>query len=207
MKAETLIQRHPPTPPNIGSDLQSGLHHIAQYNAERHYSFEDAHVHGLAYGSPGLMIHDVLPRHQSVQSFHSSHGDGQQDADFGLGIQYVRSTPADLWGLILMKGQNGYRQGSAYYHDPQFSGLPVGEVSTFTRQYADHGRTIRPCSPAHPQHQALLLSSTRPRDEHEVVAPLRPLAHPKVYRRRNQRLPRSPRKRRLAKRRSQKRRC
>lgn len=89
MKSETLTQHHPPTPPNVSNELHSGLHQIAQYNADRSYSFDDLHHQGSAYGSPGSMVYEALPHHP-VQSFQTSPADSQPGQDFGLNIQYVR---------------------------------------------------------------------------------------------------------------------
>jgi uncharacterized iron-regulated membrane protein len=66
MKSQTLVQQHPPTPPSVGAD-QTGLHQVAQYNADRDYSYND--LHSAAYSSSGAILHD--------------------GETFGLGIQYV----------------------------------------------------------------------------------------------------------------------
>ncbi|KAF1996831.1 hypothetical protein P154DRAFT_471929 [Amniculicola lignicola CBS 123094] len=141
MKAETLVQHHPPTPPSVGTELQSGLHQIAQYNAERNYSYDGAQRHGSAYGSPGPVVHEGV-QHRS-QSFQQSHAD-QQGQNFGLGIQY-----------------DGYSQSPAYYpheahyngiaNDPgMFSGSPPTPHSGIDHEEMVHrtrsGRTVAPSS-------------------------------------------------------------
>jgi hypothetical protein len=80
MRGDTLIQQHPPTPPNAGAEYQAGLHQVAQYNADRGYSFGDAW-----YGSPGSVVHERIPSHASHVDSHPR--------GLGLGIQYV-SVPA-----------------------------------------------------------------------------------------------------------------
>jgi hypothetical protein len=80
MRSDTLIQQHPPTPPNAGAEYQAGLHQVAQYNAERGYSFGEA-----GYGSPSSVAHQGIPSH-------ASHADNHIRG-LGLGIEYV-SNPA-----------------------------------------------------------------------------------------------------------------
>jgi hypothetical protein len=77
MRGDTLIQQHPPTPPNAGADYQTGLHQVAQYNADRGYLFGEA-----GYGSSGLVAHEGIPSY-------ASHVDSRPRG-LGLGIQYVR---------------------------------------------------------------------------------------------------------------------
>jgi hypothetical protein len=78
MRGDTLIQQHPPTPPNAGAEYQAGLHQFAQYDANRGYSFGEA-----GYGSPGSVAHEGIPSRASHVDSHP-HG-------LGLGIQYVRA--------------------------------------------------------------------------------------------------------------------
>jgi hypothetical protein len=77
MRGDTLIQQHPPTPPNARAEYQAGLHQVAQYNADRGYSFGEA-----GYGSPGSVAHEGIPSHASHVDSHPR--------GLGLGIQYVR---------------------------------------------------------------------------------------------------------------------
>lgn len=77
MRGDTLVQQHPPTPPNAGSEYQSGLHPVAQYGVDRGYSFSET-----GYGSPGSVAHEGIPSH-------ASHADNHPRG-LGLGIQYVR---------------------------------------------------------------------------------------------------------------------
>ena len=80
MRSDTLTQQHPPTPPNAGVEYQAGLQQVAQYNADRGYSFSEA-----GYGSPSSVAHQGIPSHES----HA----GNYARGLGLGIQYV-SAPA-----------------------------------------------------------------------------------------------------------------
>ena len=81
MKTETLVQRHPPTPPHghIHPDLQNGLNQIAQYNAERGYSYDESPSHGTVYSSPGPGMNNGL-----------SHAMGPTGIEYGVGVPYVR---------------------------------------------------------------------------------------------------------------------
>lgn len=124
MKSETLVQQLPPTPPNVNSELQSGLQHIAQYNANRSYSFDEAHPRSSSFESSRASAHETIPQH-STQSFHSSQSDGRPEPDFGLGIHYVSDS---RWGRVmtmLTETKDGYGQGATYYQDRQFNGMPV----------------------------------------------------------------------------------
>jgi hypothetical protein len=75
-----MQQQHPPTPPNAGAEYQAGLHQVAQYNADRGYSFGNE-----GYGSLGSVAYEGI-------SPHVSHVDSHPRG-LGLGIQYV-SVPA-----------------------------------------------------------------------------------------------------------------
>jgi hypothetical protein len=77
MRGDTLIQQHPPTPPNAGSEYQTGLHQVAQYNVDRGYPFGEA-----GYGSPSSVAREEIPSHVSHADNHSR--------GLGLSIQYVR---------------------------------------------------------------------------------------------------------------------
>ncbi|USP74454.1 uncharacterized protein yc1106_01728 [Curvularia clavata] len=74
MRDGTLIQQHPPTPPNAGAEYQAGLQQVAQYNADRSYSFE------TEYGSPGSVAYQGNP---SRPSHADEYGRG-----LGISIQY-----------------------------------------------------------------------------------------------------------------------
>ena len=82
MKSETLIHQ-PPTPPNVNLDLQNSLRQTAQFNADRGIPYDESHVYGAEYGSPGPTVPDGLLRHPS----HVESGEA-----FGMGIQYVGSS-------------------------------------------------------------------------------------------------------------------
>ncbi|KAH6615165.1 hypothetical protein C7974DRAFT_60268 [Boeremia exigua] len=72
MRGDTLVQRHPPTPPTLVGDFHSDLHRVAQYGADGGYSYSEA-----GYGVHG---HEGIP----LRAAHAgSHGEG-----VGLGIQY-----------------------------------------------------------------------------------------------------------------------
>lgn len=72
-----MIQRHPPTPPTLVGDFQSGLHRVAQYNADRGYPYDEA-----SYGVPGAASHEGIPLRAPHAGSHAREG-------VGLGIQYV----------------------------------------------------------------------------------------------------------------------
>lgn len=77
MMGETLIQQHPPTPPNTSTDYHSGLHQVVQYNTDRNHPFSEAN-----YGSPGSVVHEGIHSH-------ASHVDNH---DLSSRIRYVCST-------------------------------------------------------------------------------------------------------------------
>lgn len=80
MRGDTLIQRHPPTPPTLVGDFQSGLHRVAQYDADRGYPYDEA-----SYGVPGMAGHEGIPSRTSHVGSHSGEG-------VSLGMQYVGTT-------------------------------------------------------------------------------------------------------------------
>jgi hypothetical protein len=82
MRRDTLVEPHLPTPPNARAEYQAGLNQVAQYNADRSYSFGEA-----GYGSPRSVAHEGIPSHASHVDSHP--------CVVGLGIQYVR-VPASL---------------------------------------------------------------------------------------------------------------
>ncbi|KAF2869974.1 HMG box protein-like protein [Massariosphaeria phaeospora] len=100
MKTETLTHQHPPTPPNVSNELQSGLHQIAQYNAEGSYSFDGSHPADSRYGSPGPVVHEMIQQQPG-------HMDGHSGIGFGLGLRY-----------------DGYGQAPSYYPEGPYDGLP-----------------------------------------------------------------------------------
>lgn len=77
MRGDTLIQRHPPTPPTLVEDFHSGLHCVAQYKADRGYPYDES-----SYGLAGVVGHEGIPLRTSHGASHA--GDGM-----GLGIHYV----------------------------------------------------------------------------------------------------------------------
>jgi hypothetical protein len=85
MRGEMMAQRHPPTPPTLVGDYRSGPLHVAQYDVDRAYSYDD-----MSYGSPVAVAHEGIPSQASHVG--SLCGEG-----FGLGIQYVRP-PTSLSG-------------------------------------------------------------------------------------------------------------
>ncbi|KAJ8116263.1 hypothetical protein OPT61_g2291 [Boeremia exigua] len=97
MRGDTLIQRHPPTPPTLVGDFHSGPHRVAQYNADRGYPYDEA-----SYGVPGVINHERIPSRTSHVGSHTGEG-------VGLGIQY-----------------DGYG-ASEYYHDGQINGRPSSQ--------------------------------------------------------------------------------
>jgi hypothetical protein len=81
MKQDTLIQHHPPTPPDA-SELQSGLQQVAQYNADGNYSYNDPQTFGGAYCAAPQVVPNGLPQQLSRTGRKSSES-------FALDIQYV----------------------------------------------------------------------------------------------------------------------
>jgi hypothetical protein len=77
MRGDTLVQRHPPTPPTLVGDFHSGLHRVEHYNADRGYSYDEA-----SYGVPGVVGREGIPSRASHVGSHTGEG-------VGLGIQYV----------------------------------------------------------------------------------------------------------------------
>ncbi|KAJ5058843.1 hypothetical protein J3E74DRAFT_247337 [Bipolaris maydis] len=76
MRGDSLIQQHPPTPPNAGAEYQVALHQVAEYNADRGCSFGEA-----GYGSPSSVAHQGIPSH-------ASHGDDHIRGLGLVGLQY-----------------------------------------------------------------------------------------------------------------------
>lgn len=113
MRSETLIHQHPPTPPITGTEYQSGLSHIARYNADGSYSFGE-----VGYGSPGSPIHEGIPSRVSRVDSHSGNS-------IGLGLQYVRKPGPPARIMMLTSLQDGYGPPSEYYQNGQFNGMPV----------------------------------------------------------------------------------
>lgn len=105
MRSETLVHQRPVTPPNLHSDLHSGLHHVAQYVADRNHSIDDLQQHGSAYGSPAPMIHNGYP-HQG-HAYQTPHSEGHLGDSFSLDPHY-----------------DGYSQSSSYYQEDQYHGMP-----------------------------------------------------------------------------------
>ncbi|KAF2189624.1 hypothetical protein K469DRAFT_683039 [Zopfia rhizophila CBS 207.26] len=147
MKSETVVQQHPPTPPNVTVELQYGLHHIAQHNAERNYLYDESQLHGSAYVSPGHVVHEGIPQ-DSAQHFQDQHVERGHYAephgpDFGLEIQYDRY------------GQGAYYQQEGQYNEiphnqGMFSGSPPTPRSATenydTRRRTRSGHFIAPSS-------------------------------------------------------------
>ena len=77
MWGDIHVQRHPLTPPTLVGDFQSGLHRVAQYDADRGYPYNEA-----SYGVPGVVGHEGIPSRTSHVGSHTGEG-------VGLGIQYV----------------------------------------------------------------------------------------------------------------------
>lgn len=100
MRSETLVHQRPVTPPNLHSDLHSGLHHVAQYVADRNYSIDDLQQHGSAYGSPAPMIHNGSP-HQG-HAYQTPHSEGHLGDSFSLDPHYVRRDVSQMTLLLIM---------------------------------------------------------------------------------------------------------
>jgi hypothetical protein len=74
-----IAQRHPPTPPTVVGDYQTGPLQLEQYDMEHAYPYDD-----LSYGSPVAVAHEGIPSQ-------ASHAGSLCGEGFGLGIQYVRT--------------------------------------------------------------------------------------------------------------------
>lgn len=125
---ETLVHRHPPTPPITGAEYQAGLSHIVQYNTDGSYSFGE-----VSYGSPASVAHEGIPSHMSRVVSHTRVGQG-------LGIQYVRALTS-FADQSLTNVQDGYGPAE-YYHTGQHSGMQVNEVSPHILGDAAHRNRI-----------------------------------------------------------------
>jgi hypothetical protein len=109
MRGDTLIQRHPPTPPTLLGDFHSGLHRVAQYNADRGYPYDES-----SYGPAGIVGHEGLPSRTSHVA-----GDGM-----GLGIHYVGTLIPKIQVTMLIRFKDGYG-ASEYYPESQGHGRQV----------------------------------------------------------------------------------
>jgi hypothetical protein len=116
MRSETLLYQHPPTPPSNGTEYQAGLHQIAQYNADRGFSFDDS-----AYGSPRTVAHEGIPS----QGSRIDSGSGER---LGLGIQYVRTPHGIVESIMLRQFQDSYGPATEYYQTGQYDGVSVSVV-------------------------------------------------------------------------------
>ena len=77
MRGETLVQRHPPTPPTLVGDFHSDIQRVAPYNTDRQYPHEES-----SYGHTGVVGHEGIPSRTSHMASHAEEG-------VVLGIQYV----------------------------------------------------------------------------------------------------------------------
>lgn len=122
MRGETLIQQHPPTPPNTSAEYQASLHQIAQYNTGR----------GFSYGSPRLMARETIPSNGHIESHP---GDG-----IGLGLQYVSismslllmSSPDRVTGWLRSRS-NRVLQQQALQRPPSKSMRPISPAARTDR--------------------------------------------------------------------------
>ncbi|OJD37714.1 hmg box protein [Diplodia corticola] len=117
LKAERMVQRHPPTPPSVPVELQYELHHLVQHNANTSYKYEldeSQYEHSRAqstYASPGPLQHpQATGPYMSPQYNVSSYPDPHGQNEVGLGIS--------------MDGYGG--PGPTFYHDDgqAYHGLP-----------------------------------------------------------------------------------
>jgi len=155
MRSETLLYQHPPTPPSNGTEYQTGLHQIAQYNVDRGFSFEDS-----VYGSPRTVAHEGIP--SQVSRVDSGSGEG-----LGLGIQYVRTPHFILQSTMLTGFQDGYGPASEYYQTGQYDGVSVSVVDhSLPRRKLTKTRTASPSSRR--QHQDPLWAMTLRNARHEA---------------------------------------
>lgn len=103
LKAEPMMQRHPPTPPSVPAELQYELHHLVQHNANTPYKYEideSQYAHSgaqSAYASPGSVQHPqasgpYMSPQYNVSSYPEPHGQNE----VGLGISMVSCFPQPL---------------------------------------------------------------------------------------------------------------
>jgi hypothetical protein len=111
MKAVTMVQQHPPTPPSGNIELQYDLHHLVNHNTGHHYhhDYREAQYlgrQGSAYGSPCPMMQEVglqqSGEHFQTQQFESGLYPDPHGGEFGLGIQYVRPRWRNYGRRVLM---------------------------------------------------------------------------------------------------------
>ncbi|KAF2264550.1 hypothetical protein CC78DRAFT_580335 [Lojkania enalia] len=131
MESETLVPCHPPTPPNINTEIQAGLHHISRFNAGDNYPFEEPQRHNSAYGSPG------------PQSLPVSHAEDYDSLNVGLGIQYEGYGPGPTY--YQREGQSNEVPNNA----GMYSGSPPTPASA-TEHDNSSRRTRSGCTIAQP---------------------------------------------------------
>ncbi|KAL0260832.1 hypothetical protein SLS55_004524 [Diplodia seriata] len=152
LKAERMMQRHPPTPPSVPAELQYELHHLVQHNASTPYKYEvdeSQYENSRAqstYASPGPLQHPqasgpYMSPQYNVSSYPEPHGQNE----VGLGISMVSrahnhqsltlleafdTVNMSVLGRLLAKqslAQDGYGgPGPTFYHDDGhvYHGLP-----------------------------------------------------------------------------------
>lgn len=107
LKAEPMVQRHPPTPPSVPAELQYELHHLVQHNVNTPYKYDDESHYAQsaaqsAYASPGQVHHQQSGAPYMSPQYHvSSYPEAHAQNEIGLGIS--------------MDGYGG--PGPTYYHD------------------------------------------------------------------------------------------
>lgn len=95
LKAEPMVQRHPPTPPSVPAELQYELHHLVQHNANTPYKYDDESHYAQsaaqsAYASPGPIHHQQSGApYMSPQYNVSSYPEAHAQNEIGLGISMV----------------------------------------------------------------------------------------------------------------------
>lgn len=120
MKAVTMVQQHPPTPPSGNIELQYGLHHLINHNTGHHCHHDHREAQylnrqGSTYGSPSPMMQEVgsqqSSEHFQIQQFESGPYLDPHGGEFGLGIQYVRPRWIDTkrnYGRRILMGCIGW---------------------------------------------------------------------------------------------------
>ncbi|KAH7343134.1 hypothetical protein BKA66DRAFT_434507 [Pyrenochaeta sp. MPI-SDFR-AT-0127] len=129
MMGETLVQQHPPTPPNTGTDYHSGLHQVVQYNTDRNYPFSEANYH-----SPGSVAHEGIPSH-------ATHVDGQSGSGLSSRIEYDAFSPTTEY---YQNGQYNTMPNNHGIFGPPTPRSSIDDDST--RRTTRSGRPVAPSS-------------------------------------------------------------
>ena len=183
MRGDTLIQRHPPTPPTLVGDFQSGLHRVAQYNADRGYPYDEA-----SYGVHNMVGQEGIPSRMSHVGSHDGEG-------ISLGMQYV-GTPELLEVTMLTRSKDTYG-APEHYHASQHDGRSVCSEFRYAATKLTSGRRVKASSHHQPQGQQRMTimphdplavyGQKQPQARHEDMTALSQSQHQKPERQRRPR--------------------